>query len=335
MGELGLLGMTVPPEYGGAGVDAVSASLAMEEVASACPSTSIVFAVQNSLVCEPIAQFGSEDQKREFLPPLTSSEKLGCFCLTEPSVGSDAGALKSTAAQKPDHWCVNGVKRFISNSKEASLCLFFAVTDPDLRHKGISAFLIDSPSRGLEVGQPERKSGLEGSSLCDLRLDGVQVPLDRLMGDEGQGFEIAMQSLDGGRIGVAAQGVGFARACLEASVEYARERETFGVPISHHQSIQWKVADMATEVEGARLLYLKAARLKQKGLPYSAEAAMAKVYASDVAQRASSEAVQIHGGNGYIRDYPVEKFYRAAKAAQIYEGTNEVLRQLIANHLMN
>ncbi len=334
MADLGLLGISVPTEYGGGAVDAVSAALAMEEVSAVCPSMSVVFSVHNSLVCEPITHFGSENQKKKFLPALTSSEKLGCFCLTEPSTGSDAADLKTTATRAGNHWCVDGAKRFISNAKEADLCLLFAVTDKTLRHKGVSAFVMDSKSPGLEVGKPEEKLGLGGSSVCDLRMEGLQLSPDSLLGNEGQGFEIAMKALDSGRIGVAAQGVGFARTCLEVSVDYALGRETFGVPISNHQAIQWKVADMAVEVEAARLLYLRAARLKQKGLSYSAEAAMAKVFASDAAQRASCEAVQIHGGNGYMRDYPVEKFYRAAKATQIYEGTNEILRQMIAKRLM-
>ncbi len=335
MARLGLLGISIPAEYGGGGVDAVAAALAMEEISAVCPSTSVVFAVQNSLVCDPIFQFGSEIQKREHLPPLASGEKIGCFGLTEPSAGSDAASLKTSATRFEGHWRVDGAKRFVSNAKEADLCLLFAATDKTLRHKGVSAFIADSKSAGMEVGKPERKMGLGGSSVCELRMEGLELPPESLLGDEGQGFEIAMKTLDAGRIGVAAQGVGFARACLEASVAYARERETFGVPISNHQAIQWKVADMATEVDAGRLLYLKAARLKQEGLSYSAEAAMAKVFASDAAQRASSEAVQIHGGNGYMKDYPVEKFYRAAKAAQIYEGTNEILREVIAKHLLD
>ncbi len=333
MAGLGLMGITVPAEYGGGGMDPVSAALAMEEISAVCPSTSVVFAVQNSLVCDPICEFGSESQKREYLRPLAAGEKMGCFGLTEPSVGSDAASLKTTAARFEGHWRVDGAKRFISNSKQADICLLFAMTDKSLRHKGLSAFIADMDISGFSVGKPEEKLGLGGSSACDLRLEGLQLPLDSLVGKEGQGFEIAMKTLDAGRIGVAAQGAGFIRACLEASVDYARERETFGVPISNYQAIQWKVADMATEMAAARLMYLKAARLKQKGLPFSAEASMAKVFASDAAQRAGSEAVQIHGGNGYMRDYPVEKFYRAAKATQIYEGTNEILRQVIAKRL--
>ncbi len=334
MAELGLMGIAVPAEYGGGGVDPVSAALAMEEISAVCPSTSVIFAVQNSLVCDPIFAFGSEIQKKEFLRPLASGEKLGCFGLTEPSVGSDAASLQTTAIRSEGHWRLEGAKRFISNSGEADLCLLFATTDKSLRHKGVSAFIVDMNSPGIEVAKPERKLGLGGSSVCEIRIEGAEVPPECLLGSEGQGFEIAMKTLDAGRIGVAAQATGFIRACLAASVAYARERETFGRPISDYQAIQWKVADMATEIEAARLLYLKAARLKQKGLSFSGEAAMAKVFASDAAQRAGSEAVQVHGGNGYMRDYPVEKFYRAAKAAQIYEGTNEILREVIAKHLM-
>jgi alkylation response protein AidB-like acyl-CoA dehydrogenase len=335
MAGLGLLGMTVPAEWGGSGVDEVAAALAMEEVSAVCPSLSVVFSVQNALVCPPILAFGSAEQKQAFLKPLASGEKLGCFALTEPGAGSDVSALKTSAKRGGDHWRIDGAKRFISNGREADLCLLFAMTDPSARHRGISAFIAETASPGFEAGRAEEKLGLGGSSVCDLRFEGLEVPEGNLLGEEGQGFEIAMKTLDASRIGVAAQGVGFARACLEASIGYARERETFGVPISEHQPIQWKVADMATGVEAARLLYLKAARMKEAGLPFSAEAAMAKVFASDLAQRAGAEAVQIHGGSGYMREYPVEKFYRAAKATQIYEGTNEILRDVIAKNLID
>ncbi len=334
MGGVGLMGISVPPAYGGGGVDAVSAALAMEEISAACPSTSVIFAAHNSLVCEPVFRFGSESQKEEFLRPLASGEKLGCFALTEPAAGSDAAALSTSATREGDRWRVQGVKRFISNAKEAGLCLLFAVTDRSGRHKGISAFLAETRSPGFEVAKLEEKMGIGGSSLGELRFEGLEVPADNLLGEEGRGFEIAMQTLDAGRIQVAAQGVGFARACLEAAVEFARERETFGVPIHRHQPVQWMLADMATAVEASRLLYLKAARLREKGATFTAEAAVAKVFATDAAQRAADEALQIHGGSGYIKDYPVERFYRAAKVTQIYEGTNEILRQLVAKHLL-
>ena len=335
MAGLGLLGMTVPAEWGGSGVVEAAAALAMEEVSAVCPSLSVVFSVQNTLLCPPILEFGSAEQKRAFLKPLASGEKLGCFALTEPGTGSDVSALKTSAKRDGDRWRIDGAKRFISNGKEAGLCLLFAMTDPSARHRGISAFIAETASPGFEKGRAEEKLGLGGSSVCDLRFEGIEVPGGNLLGEEGQGFEIAMKTLDVSRIGVAAQGTGFARACLAASVGYARERETFGSPISEHQPIQWKVADMATGVEAARLLYLKAARMKEAGLPFSAEAAMAKVFASDLAQRAATEAVQIHGGIGYMREYPVEKFYRAAKATQIYEGTNEILREIVAKHLID
>lgn len=335
MGELGLLGMAVPAEYGGGGVDAVSLALAMEEVSAACPSLSVIFAVQNTLVCAPINDYGTETQKREILGPLARGEKLGCFGLTEPGTGSDAAALKTRAEPGADGWIINGEKRFISVSKEADICLIFAATDPGAGHKGVSAFIAGTASPGFEVGPPEEKMGLGGSSACGIRCEHFDLPASALLGNEGQGFEIAMVTLDAGRIEVAAQAAGFARASLEAAVDYARERETFGKPLSRHQPVQWKIADMATELEAARLLYLKAARLKEAGKPYSAEAAVAKVFASDMAQRTASEAVQIHGGNGYMKAYPVERYYRAAKVTQIYEGANEILLQLIAKHLID
>jgi butyryl-CoA dehydrogenase len=334
MAELGLLGMTVPASEGGGGMDEVSLALTMEEISAVCPSLSVVFAVQNSLVCAPLHHYGNGAQKRDILRPLISGERLGCFGLSEPSAGSDAAALRTAATCTGGAWRIDGSKRFISNSKEADLCIIFAATDRELGHKGISAFIADTGAPGFEVGPSEEKLGLGGSSACDLRFENLEVGGECLLGEEGQGFEIAMTTLDAGRIEVAAQAVGFARACLDASVVYARERESFGRPIAGHQPIKWKVADMATDIDAARLLYLQAARLKDAGQPFSAEAAMAKVFASDMAQRATSESVQIHGGNGYMRDYPVERFFRAAKATQIYEGTNEILRQLIAKHLL-
>ncbi len=334
MAGLGLMGIAIPPAYGGGGMDVVSHSLAMEEISAACPSTSVIFAAHNSLVCEPLLHFGTEAQKQEFLRPLASGEALGCFALTEPGAGSDAAGLSATAVRSGDHWRIEGTKRFISNGKEARYCLLFAVTDKSRGRKGLSAFIADTQSEGFEVGRSEEKMALGGSSCCDLRFADLRAPLDNLVGEEGEGFAIAMTALDSGRLLVAAQGVGFARACLEASVAYARERVAFGKPISRHQPIQWKVADMATETEAGRLLYLKAARLKEAGLPFSAESAMAKVFAADAALRASERAVQIHGGNGLMRDYSVERYYRAAKVLQIYEGTNEILRQVVAKHLL-
>jgi len=335
MASLGLLGMTASAEYGGGGADEVSVALVMEEISAVCPSLSVLFAVQNSLVCAPMSHYASDAQKNEFLRGLARGEKLGCFALSEPSAGSDAASLKTRARREGCGWRIDGEKRFISNSREADLCLIFAVADQGRSHKGINVFIAETRARGFEVGHSEEKMGLGGSSACDLRFDFLELPIDSLLGEEGQGFEIAMTTLDAGRIGVAAQGVGFARAGFEASVAYAREREAFGKPISRHQSVRWKVADMATGIDAARLLYLKAARMKDSGQPFSAEASMAKVFSSDMAQRAVSEAVQIHGGNGYMKEYAVEKFYRAAKATQIYEGTNEILRLVIAKHIMD
>jgi butyryl-CoA dehydrogenase len=340
MSELGLLGMAVPAEYGGGGVDAVSLALAMEEMSAACPSLSVIFAVQNTLVCAPINDYGTKAQKKDILGPLARGEKLGCFGLTEPVTGSDAAALKTRAETGADGWIINGEKRFISVSQEADICLIFAATDltagqPGSGHKSISVFIAETGSPGFEVGPSEEKMGLGGSSACSIRCELLDLPASALLGNEGQGLEIAMVTLDAGRIEVAAQAAGFARAALEATVDYARERETFGKPLSRHQPVQWKIADMATEIEAARLLYLKAARLKEASFPFSAEAAIAKVFASDMAQRVTSEAVQIHGGNGYMKAYPVERYYRAAKVTQIYEGANEILLQLIAKHLID
>ena len=335
MGELGLMGLTAPDSYGGGGADPVSMALATEEVAAACPSTSAIFAAHNSLVCEPVYRFGSDGQKEKYLYGLASGACIGSFALTEPGAGSDASSLSTTAVREGDAYRINGVKRFITSGKQAGLCLLFAVTDRAKRHKGLSAFLVPRDAEGFEVVRNEDKMGMHGCSISELRFDAVELPEENRMGEEGQGFELAMKILDSGRIIVAAQGLGFARACLDASVAYARERETFGVPIKDHQPVAWKLADMATRVHGARLLTLKAARLKAAGEPYSAESAIAKVFATDAAQRNAEEGVQLHGGNGYMREYPVERFYRASKVTQIYEGTNEILRQVIAKHLLN
>ena len=335
MGELGLMGLTVPDSYGGGGADPVSMALATEEVAAACPSTSAIFAAHNSLVCDPVYRFGSEGQKEKYLHGLASGACIGAFALTEPGAGSDAASLTTSAVREGDAYRINGLKRFITSGKQAGLCLLFAVTDRSMRHKGLSVFLVPTDVEGFEVVRSEDKMGMHGCSISELRFDAVELPEVNRMGDEGQGFELAMRILDSGRIIVAAQGLGFARACLDASVAYARERETFGVPIKDHQPVAWKLADMATRVHGARLLTLKAARLKAAGKPYSPEAAVAKVFATDAAQRNAEEGVQLHGGNGYMREYPVERFYRASKVTQIYEGTNEILRQVIAKHVLN
>ena len=335
MGELGLMGLTVPDSYGGGGADPVSMALATEEVAAACPSTSAIFAAHNSLVCDPVYRFGSEGQKEKYLHGLASGACIGAFALTEPGAGSDAASLTTSAVREGNAYRINGLKRFITSGKQAGLCLLFAVTDRSMRHKGLSVFLVPTDVEGFEVVRSEDKMGMHGCSISELRFDAVELPEENRMGDEGQGFELAMRILDSGRIIVAAQGLGFARACLDASVAYARERETFGVPIKDHQPVAWKLADMATRVHGARLLTLKAARLKAAGKPYSPEAAVAKVFATDAAQRNAEEGVQLHGGNGYMREYPVERFYRASKVTQIYEGTNEILRQVIAKHVLN
>ena len=334
LGELGLMGIAVPAEFGGGGGDWLTLSLATEEIAAACPSTSVIFTVQNSLVCESLLQFGSKHQKDEVLRLLASGDRLGCFALTEPQAGSDVASLSTTAIREDDGWCVNGSKRFISNGNEADVSILFAVSNEEMGRKGISAFIAETHLAGFKVLRNEKKMGLGGSSYSDIQFEGLKIPTSHLLGEEGKGFELAMKTLNSSRIVIAAQGVGFARACQKAAVDYSLERETFNAPLFRHQPIQWKIADMATEIEAARLLYLKAARLKIKGLPFSTEAASAKVFASDVAQRAADRAVQIHGGNGYMKDYPVERYYRAAKVLQIYEGANEILREAIARNCL-
>jgi butyryl-CoA dehydrogenase len=335
MAELGLLGMAVPEEYGGAGLDTVSYVLAMEEISRACASTGVIMSVNNSLVCDPILKFGSEAQKREHLVPLAQGRKLGCFALSEPEAGSDAAAQKTVARRDGDGWVLNGVKNWITNGPVADLVVLFAMSAPDQGVKGISAFVIpmkDTP--GLRCGPPDHKLGIRGSQSCQIFLEEVRLPGEALLGEAGQGFKVAMSTLDGGRIGIAAQALGIARACLEDSLDYAGQRKTFGKPIAQHQAIQWKLADMATELDAARLLTLRAAGLKDKGGRYSMEASMAKLFASDVANRAAREAVQVFGGNGYVTDYPVERHFRDAKITEIYEGTSEIQRLVIANWLL-
>ena len=333
MAELGFLGIAIPDSYGGAGFDHVSYALAMEEIARACASTAVIMSVNNSLVCDPIYRFGTEAQKQEWLVPLASGKLLGCFALSEPEAGSDAAAQKTTAVPDGDGWILQGTKNWITNGPVADVCVLFAMNDRDAGHKGITAFLVPMKHPGVRVGTPDDKLGIRGSKSSQIFLDDVRLPGSHLLGEVGAGFKIAMSTLDGGRIGIAAQALGIARAALEDSLAYAQERRTFGKAIAQHQAIAFKLADMATEIDAARLLTLRAAWLKDGKHPYSKEAAMAKLYASDVANRAAREAIQIFGGNGYVTEYPVERHFRDAKITEIYEGTSEIQRLVIAGHL--
>ncbi len=335
MAELGLMGVAVPEEYGGAGFDTISYVLAMEEISRACASTGVIMSVNNSLVCDPILKFGSEEQKKKWLVPLASGQLLGCFALSEPEAGSDAAAQKTVAKKTADgDYLISGVKNWITNGPVADVCVLICMTAKELGHKGISAFILPMKEKGVRVGPPDKKLGIRGSQSCQIFLDDVKLSPSAMLGKEGDGFKIAMATLDGGRIGIASQALGIARASLEDSLAYAMERRTFGKPIAQHQAIQWKLADMATELEGARLLTWRAATLKDEGGRFSMEAAMAKVFASEVCNRAAKEAVQIFGGNGYVEDFPVERHFRDAKITEIYEGTSEIQRLVIAGNLL-
>jgi butyryl-CoA dehydrogenase len=333
MAELGFLGMAVPEPYGGAGLDHVSYVLAMEEIARACASTAVIMSVNNSLVCDPLFRFGTEAQKQEWLVPLASGKLLGCFALSEPEAGSDAAAQKTTAIPDGGDWILQGTKNWITNGPVADVCVLFAMNDRAAGHKGITAFIVPLEQKGVRVGAPDDKLGIRGSQSSQIFLDDVRLSGEHLLGEVGAGFRIAMSTLDGGRIGIAAQALGIARAALEDSLAYAQQRRTFGKPIAQHQAIAFKLADMATEIDAARLLALRAAWLKDGKHPYGKEAAMAKLYASDVANRAAREAIQIFGGNGYVTEFPVERHFRDAKITEIYEGTSEIQRLVIAGYL--
>ena len=334
MAELGFLGIAIPEAYGGSGFDHISYVLAMEEISRACASTGVIMSVNNSLVCDPIYRFGTEAQKKEWLTPLASGKLLGCFALSEPEAGSDAAAQKTTAEKQPDGtWLLQGTKNWITNGPVADICVLFTMNDKAAGHKGITAFILPMKTKGVRCGTPDEKLGIRGSKSSQIFLDDVRLPADALLGEIGGGFKVAMSTLDGGRIGIAAQALGIARAALDDSLAYAQQRRTFGKAIVQHQAIAFKLADMATEIDAARLLTLRAAYLKDHQQPYGKEAAMAKLYASDVANRAAREAIQIFGGNGYVTEYPVERHFRDAKITEIYEGTSEIQRLVIAGHL--
>ncbi|MDX1815653.1 MAG: acyl-CoA dehydrogenase family protein, partial [Thermodesulfobacteriota bacterium] len=313
MAGLGLMGMAVPEEYGGAGMDSICYAIAMEEIARACASTAVILSVNNSLACAPILSFGSEEQKRKYLVPLASGEHLGCFGLTEPEAGSDAGAQKTTAARDGGHYVLNGTKNFITNATQADTCVLFAMTDREKKHKGVTAFILDMKLQGITIGKKEAKLGICASATASIILEDVKIPAANRLGNEGEGFKIAMRTLDGGRIGIAAQSIGVAQAALDASVKYARGRNQFGQAISKFQGIRWMIADMVTEIEAARQMTLAAAALKDRGKKFTIQASMAKLYASEMVNRITAKALQIHGGYGFIKDYAVERYYRDAR----------------------
>lgn len=333
LGELGAMGVTVPVEWGGAGLDYLSLVLAIEEIAAGDGATSTVVSVQNSLVCGITLAYGSAQQKQEWLPRLARGEALGCFCLTEPHVGSDASAIRTTAVREGDSWVIDGVKQFISTGKNADVALVLAVTDPAAGKKGISCFLVPTDTPGYLVTRLEEKMGQHASDTAQITFERCRVPLDALVGAEGEGYKIALSQLEAGRIGIAAQSVGMARAAFEAALRYAHEREAFGKPIFAHQAVQFKLADMATRIEAARQLVWHAASLKDAGRPCLQEASMAKLFASEMAEWVCSAAIQIHGGYGYVSDFPVERIYRDVRVCQIYEGTSEIQRLVIARGL--
>jgi butyryl-CoA dehydrogenase len=330
LAEMGFLGMMVPEEYGGSGLDTVSYVLAMEEVSRACASTSVTMTVQNSLVCWPIDYFGSADQKKKYLVPLARGEILGCYALTEPVAGSDPASMATTAREDGDDYVLDGSKIFISNGGVAQVALVWAQTDRELKHKGISCFIVDADTPGYTVGAEEKKLGIRGSNTVELHFENCRVPNANLLGKAGEGFRIAMQTLDGGRIGIAAQALGIGQACIDAAVKYAWERQAFGKPLADIQAIQFKIADMALEVQASRLLTYHAAWLKDQGTRFTMQASMAKLHASEAATKAAHMALQVHGGYGYLKDFPVERLYRDARITEIYEGTSEIQRLVIS-----
>lgn len=333
MGQLGFMGMFVPEKYGGAGLDTISYVIAIEEISKICASHGVTMSVNNSLACHPINKFGTHEQKIKFLKPLASGEKLGAFGLTEPSAGTDVSTLQTTAVKKDDGYIINGQKIFITNGSKSQTYVIFAQTDKSLRHKGYTAFILNSETPGFSTGTIERTLGIHASIQAELNFDDMYLPADQRLGIDGEGFKIAMNTLDGGRIGISAQALGIAQSALDLSIEYAKERIQFGQPISKFQATQQKLADMATEIEAARLLVYKAAFAKDTKDRYSQEAAMAKLYASEVAMKTTTNAVQIHGAYGYTKRFPVERLMRDAKITEIYEGTSEAQRMVIAGYL--
>ena len=334
MADLGLLGMMVPPEWGGNGMDTISYAIAMEQISKIDASASVVMSVNNSLVCSIFQKYANNQQKEKYLKPLAKGEKLGCFSLSEPQSGSDASNMKTYAIQDGDDFVISGTKNWVTNGINADIVMLFCLTEKDVGHKGISCFIVDKTLEGLSAGKPEEKLGIRASDTCELYFDQVRVPRENLIGNLGDGFKIALSTLDGGRIGIASQALGIAQASLDSSIKYSKERKQFGKPIANNQGIQFKLADMAMEIEAARLLIYKACSKKDKKEDFSSYASMAKVYSSEVAMRASTQCVQIHGGYGYIKETGVERLMRDAKITQIYEGTSEIQRIVIARNLL-
>ena len=335
LGELGFMGMMVDPKYGGGGMDTVSYVLAMEEFSKVDASTSVIVSVNNSLVCWGIETYGNDFQKEKYLSLLATGEKIGAFCLSEPEAGSDATSQRTTAIEKEDHYLLNGTKNWITNGNSASIYLVIAQTHPEKGHKGINAFIVEKDFEGFVVGPKENKLGIRGSDTHSIMFTDVKVPKENRIGEDGFGFKFAMKTLSGGRIGIAAQALGIASGSLEFSLKYSKERKAFGKEINKHQAIAFKLAEMATEVEAARLLCIKAAWLKDNGMNYDEASAVAKLYSSDLAMKASVEAVQIHGGYGFVKEYHVERLMRDAKITQIYEGTSEIQKIVISRSILS
>ncbi len=332
--ELGLTGITYDEKYGGAGMDNLAYAIAIEEISRVDGSMGVILSVNNSLSCDPVNDFGTEAQKEEYLTAMASGEKLGCFCLTEPNAGSDAGSIRTTAELQGDEYLINGSKNFITCGDGADLAIVFASTDRSRKHHGISAFIVDAEWEGFQKSRVEDKMGIRCSGSTEIVFENLRVPKANLLGKEGEGFKIAMHTLDRGRIGIAAQALGIAQGAFDEAIRYSKERQQFEQPISSFQAIQFKLADMATQIEAARLLTYRAALLKHSGKRFSKEAAMAKMFASEAAHFVTHAAVQILGGYGYVKDYPVERFYRDARITEIYEGTNEIQRLVIASSVL-
>ncbi len=334
MGELGLMGIAVPETYGGSGADTVACVLALEEIAKACASHAVIMSVNNSLYCDPVLEYGTDEQRKRFLTPFASGQQIGCFALTEPQAGSDATNQHTLAVRDGDGYVLNGRKVFVTNGREASVALVFAQTDPAKAHHGISAFLVERGTPGFLVPKVEDKLGIRASDTAEFVFEECRVPAANRLGEEGMGFKIAMSTLNGGRIGIAAQALGIAAGAFDLSVAYAKERKSFGVPIGQHQMVQWMLADMATAIDAARLLIWRAAALKDAGRPFGPEASMAKLFASEMAMKVTTDAVQVHGGYGFIKEYQVERYFRDAKITQIYEGTSQIQKLVIARHVL-
>ncbi len=330
LAEMGLLGVAIPAELGGAGMDNVSYAVAMEEISRGCAGTGVIMSVNNSLYCDPVYKFGTDEQKTEFLAPFARGERLGAFALTEPSSGSDAASMRTVAVKKGNEYVLNGAKNFITNGPQADVVIVFANTDRTKGNKGVSAFLVPGSVKGFTRSKADDKVGIRASGSCTLFFEDVVLPERFRLGGEGEGFRVAMQTLDGGRIGIAGQALGIAQAAYEEAVAYAKERKAFGQPITQFQAIQFMLADMATEIDAARLLVWRAAWMKDKGMRHSAESAMAKLYASEMCERVTSKAIQVHGGYGYVKEYDVERHWRDSRITEIYEGTSEIQRLVIA-----